>query len=145
MRAQLLIAVTQALSGRAPEAEASLAEAKKMREALVAKHPDRKKDTEGGIAVAEALLKGAKGDKAGAAQDLEKVVAKPPDREFGYFPGEMRTRVCLAELYADLGRNEEATEALKPVLARNPRFAPALGLANRIGLAVPEKPAPTRS
>jgi tetratricopeptide (TPR) repeat protein len=145
MRAQLLIAVIQALSGRATEAEASLAEAKKMRETLVAKHPDRKKDTEGGIAVAEALLKGASGDKAGAIQDLEKVVAKPPDREFGYFPGEMRTRVRLAELYADLGRNEEAAEALKPVLARNPRFAPALGLANRIGLAVPEKPAPTRS
>ena len=46
--------------------------------------------------------------------------------------GTFRLRVRLADALVTLGRPDEAREELRPVLAINPRFAPALAVIARI-------------
>lgn len=56
----------------------------------------------------------------------------PAPGGFGYFPARDMLQVALAKSLAAAGRPEEAEEALKPVLSRNPRFQPAVDVAARV-------------
>ena len=53
----------------------------------------------------------------------------------GYYPSEPMIRSLIAKNLAAAGKKAEAEEALRPVLLRNPNFAPALAVARRAGLA----------
>jgi tetratricopeptide (TPR) repeat protein len=125
-------AVVLALAGRAAEAEAEMA-------LLPAVPGDLEtKETEGlerGLLGARAALAGARGNTEEAVASLRAFLADEKVRDTGdfpYYPNTFRLRVRLADALVTLGRSDEAREELRPVLAVNPRFAPALGVIARI-------------
>ena len=125
-------AVILALGGRADEAETELAR-------LPAPPVDLEEKEKAAL---ETYALGPRAAIAGARGELEKAVGllravladeNVSDKgEFGYYPGTFRGRVRLADALVTLGRPDEAREELRPVLAVNPRFAPALGVIARI-------------
>jgi len=60
-----------------------------------------------------------------------------PTQGFGYYPGELMIRSLIAKNLAAAGKNAEAEEVLRPVLLRNPNFAPALAVATAAKLELP--------
>lgn len=90
---------------------------------------------EKGLAGPRSAIAAARGDLEGAVRLLREILADEKSRgsgEFGYYPNAFRLRVRLAGALVDLGRPDEAREELRPVLAVNPRFAPALEVIARI-------------
>ncbi len=82
-----------------------------------------------------AAIAGARGDLEGAVRTLRELLSDEKESEVGsfpYYPGTFRLRVRLADALVTLGRPDEAREELRPVLAVNPRFAPALAVIARI-------------
>jgi tetratricopeptide (TPR) repeat protein len=125
-------AVVLALAGRAAEAEAELALLPALPDDLEAKG---KEDLQKGLLGPQAAILGARGDLEGAIRLLRELLVEEKDSDgggFPYYPGTFRLRVRLADALVTLGRPDEAREELRPVLAVNPRFAPALGVIARI-------------
>jgi tetratricopeptide (TPR) repeat protein len=125
-------AVALALGGRLDEAEAELL--------LLPARPEGLDETERamlekGLAGPRSVIAGARGDLEGAVRLLREMLADEKPRGaggFSYYPSAFRLRVRLADALVALGRPEEAREELRPVLAVNPRFAPALEVIARI-------------
>jgi len=125
-------AVVFALAGRAAEAEAELARLPAVPEDLDAKE---KEGLGRGLLGFRAALAGAKGDLEEVVRSLRIFLAEDKAREAGdfpFYPNTFRLRVRLADALVTLGRADEAREELRPVLAVNPRFAPALAVIARI-------------
>lgn len=125
-------AVVLALAGRAGDAESELAGLPAFLEGLDEK--DRKA-LASSLAGPRAALAAARGDLGEAVRLLRDILAEEEKRDyggFGYYPGLFRLRVRLADALVTLGRPEEARAELRPVLAVNPRFAPALAVLARI-------------
>ncbi len=126
-------AVVLALAGRSEEAEAELAGLPALPEELDGKE---KEALEKSLLAPRAAIAGARGDLEEAVRSVRAVLADQNAggvAEFSYYPSAFRLRVRLADLLVTLGRPDEAREELRPVLAVNPRFAPALAVASRIG------------
>jgi tetratricopeptide (TPR) repeat protein len=131
-------AVVLALAGRAAEAEAELERLPALPADLEEK---QKAELERGLLGPKAALAGARGEHEEAVRLLRAFLVDERAREsgeFGYYPGAFRLRVRLADALVSLGRPEEAREELRPVLAVNPRFAPALEVIARIEGRAPE-------
>lgn len=125
-------AVVLALGGRAEEAEAELAKLPPFPDDL---EPKEREALQQSLAGPRAAIAGAKGDFAAAVSLLRELLAGEKDRgagDFGYYPAYFRLRTRLADALVTLGRRDEAREELRPVLAVNPRFAPALAVLTRI-------------
>ncbi len=125
-------AVVFALTGRVAESEAELARLPAAPEDLDAKD---KEALGRGLLGYRAALAGAKGDLEEAVRSLRAFLAEDKVRDAGdfpFYPSTFRLRVRLADALVTLGRPDEAREELQPVLAINPRFAPALGVIARI-------------
>lgn len=86
------------------------------------------------------LLAHARGRHAEAVAAFETGLPRKEDLMggFAYLPYSSLVRVALAECLRNLGRAEEAEKALQPVLARNPRFEPAVGELARVRESVSE-------
>jgi len=72
---------------------------------------------------------------AEAAEDLGKGIAEEGNFGLGgteYYSGKDTARILLSECFFRLGRKEEAEKALQPILARNPRYQPALDELARV-------------
>ncbi len=125
-------AVVLALAGRAAEAETELALLPAVPADLEAKE---KAGLQKGLLGPRAAIAGARGDLEGAVRTLRELLVEDKESEVGsfpYYPGTFRVRVRLADALVALGRPDEAREELRPVLAINPRFAPALAVIARI-------------
>lgn len=125
-------AVVLAAAGRADEAEQELGRLPALPADLDA---EAKTMHEKGLAAPRALIAAARGDLEGTVRLLGETVAAHDARgsaEFSYYPSAFRVRTRLALALVELGRAEEARETLRPVLAVNPRFAPALDVLARI-------------
>ncbi len=98
-------------------------------------------DFERSKAAITGLLAHVKGDHAAAVASLEKAIAPKDDMMggFDYVPYQSLMRVALAENLRQLGRFDDAQNALKSVLARNPHFQPAVAEMARL------KEAPTET
>jgi tetratricopeptide (TPR) repeat protein len=125
-------AIVLALAGRAVEAEAELA-------LLPAVPADLEAKEKGGLQKSllgpQAAIAGARGDLEGAVRLARELLVEDKESDAGsfpYYPGTFRVRVRLADALVTLGRPDEAREELRPVLAVNPRFAPALAVIARI-------------
>ena len=125
-------AVVLALAGRAAEAEAELARLPGYPGDLGAKERD---GYEKALRGPRAAIAGARGDTAGAVAGLRQVLAEEKmggGGGFPYYPSAFRLRARLADALVTLGKADEARRELEPVLAVNPRFAPALSVIARI-------------
>jgi tetratricopeptide (TPR) repeat protein len=124
-------AVLLALAGRADEAEAELARLPAVPEGL---EPKESAAVEKSLIGPRAAIAGSRGDLEGAVRSLRELLAeeKESDDGFAYFPRTFRLRVWLADALVKLGRPDEARAELRPCLAVNPRFAPALAVIARI-------------
>ncbi|MCL4809967.1 MAG: tetratricopeptide repeat protein [Thermoanaerobaculia bacterium] len=125
-------AVALALGGRPDEAEDELSRLPAPPADLDEKE---RAMLEKGLAGPRSAIAAARGDLEGAVRLLREILADEKSRgsgEFGYYPNAFRLRVRLAGALVDLGRPDEAREELRPVLAVNPRFAPALEVIARI-------------
>jgi tetratricopeptide (TPR) repeat protein len=106
------------------------------------KEPDaEKKGAEQGVA----LIRGVAAARSGRCEEAVALLrgSQQPESDFGlggtqYYPTKDFGRVLVAGCLHDLGRNDEAEKELEPLLKRNPRFAPAVAVAARLG---PGKPA----
>lgn len=120
--------------GRTAEAEASLAAA----DVKVLEDPkDPKSHEAAGRAldlVRGIVAMGARRDAEAVALLKAALEAKSQKGFEGsdYYPIDVRARLALASCLGRLGRTAEASEALEPILKKNPRFAPALEMAARI-------------
>ncbi|HQR44848.1 MAG TPA: tetratricopeptide repeat protein [Thermoanaerobaculia bacterium] len=123
-------AVILSLLGRSHEAAEELEAFSR----LLGDLPDEAKaswEREAGIA--RGFIAAHEGRHEEAAAAFRAAIPKgPAPGGFGYFPGMDMLRVALARSLAAAGRPEEAEEALKPVLSRNPKFQPAVDVAARI-------------
>lgn len=125
-------AVVLALAGRTAEAEAELA---RLPAAPADLDPKEKAEVEKGLLGPKAAMFGARGELEPAVSSLRALLADDKTRgagDFPFYPNTFRLRVRLADALVALGRPEEAREELQPVLAVNPRFAPALEVTARI-------------
>ncbi len=124
-------AVLLALADRADEAEAELAGLPAFPDDPVDKD---KADLEKALLGPRAAIAGARGKTEEAVGLLRTLLSqeKEGDGGFPYYPGTFRVRVRLADALVKLGRPDEARKELQPVLAVNPRFAPALDVLARI-------------
>ncbi|MBK9375146.1 MAG: tetratricopeptide repeat protein [Holophagales bacterium] len=125
-------AVVLALAGRVAEAESEIARLPAAPEDLDAKE---KEALEKGLLGPRAALAGARGDIEEAVRSLRAVLTEEKGSkagDFAFYPNAFRLRVRLADALVNLGRADEAREELRPVLAVNPRFAPALAVVARI-------------
>ncbi|HMM33546.1 MAG TPA: tetratricopeptide repeat protein, partial [Thermoanaerobaculia bacterium] len=125
-------AIVLALAGRVDEAEAELAGLPELPPDLDA---DGKAALERSLSGPKAAIAGARGDLEGAVRHFREILAAEKESgmgDFSYYPSIFRVRTRLADALVTLGRKEEAREELRPVLAVNPRFAPALEVLARI-------------
>ena len=124
--------VLLALGGRAVEAAGEL----ERLPALPEDSGDKEKASrDRGLLGPRAAIAGARGDLEEAVRLLRDYLGDEKVRESGdfpYYPSTLRLRVRLADALVSLGRPDEAREALRPALAINPRFAPALATIARI-------------
>lgn len=124
--------VVLALAGRAADAEAELEKLPDFPDGLEAKE---KEGYEKALRGPRAAIAGARGDAEGGVAGLRQVLAEEKMEGgggFPYYPSAFRLRVRLADALVTLGKAEEAREELRPVLAVNPRFAPALAVLVRL-------------
>ncbi|MBK9089651.1 MAG: tetratricopeptide repeat protein [Holophagales bacterium] len=125
-------AVVLALAGRSAEAETELELLPAVPADLEAKE---KEGLQKSLLGPRAAIAGARGDLEGAVRTLRELLVEDKESDVGsfpYYPGTFRARVRLADALVALGRPDEAREELRPVLAINPRFAPALAVVARI-------------
>lgn len=121
-----------ALAGRPDEAEAGLASLPALPAEL---DPKEKASYDHALLASRSALAAARGDLEGAVAairaylDAEKGMGS---EGFSYYPSTFRLRARLADALVKLGRPEEARAELRPVLAVNPRFSPALAVIARI-------------
>ncbi len=134
------------LSGRLDQAAAELARAN---EALSQLPEGERKEWSKGFDVAAGLLLQARGDHEGAVVALRRGLQGRVEQlydGFAYYPGTTFARVALAESLLALGRVDEAGDAVRAVVARNPRLAvvaPVLaGLKEKGWVEAPKRPAP---
>jgi len=119
-----------AISGRSREAAAELDALGKLIEGLPA---EAKESWEREMSLCRGFVASHEGRHEEAAQAFRKAIPKgPPAGGFGYFPVRDMLHVALARSLSELGRPDEAEDALKPVLSRNPKFQPALEVQERI-------------
>lgn len=127
-----------AVSGRSREAAAEL---DRLDALLADLSPEAKKSLEREAAISRGFIAAREGRHEEAVAAFREAIPKGPAAGgFGYFPGRDFLHVALARSLAELGRVDEAEEALKPVLSRNPKFQPALDLLARFKGATPAAP-----
>jgi tetratricopeptide (TPR) repeat protein len=125
-------AVLLALAGRADEAEAELT---RLPEAPPGLEAGDRAALERGLLGPRAAIAGVRGDLEGAVGSLRELLSeamKSDAGDFPFYPNTFRLRVRLAGALVELGRPDEARKELQPVLAVNPRFAPAIEVLARI-------------
>lgn len=121
-----------ALAGREAEAEAELAG---IPAAPADLDPKEKAAAEKALLGPRAAIASARGDREEAVRLLRAFLSEEKAAgggEFSYYPGVFQLRTRLANALVKLGRPDEARDELRPVLAVNPRFAPALDVIARI-------------
>lgn len=134
------------LSGRLDDAAAELARAN----GALAQLPEgERKDWSKGFDVATGLLLQARGDHEGAVSALRKGLQGRVEQlydGFAYYPGITFARAALAESLLALGRVDEAGDAIRAEVARNPRLAIVAPLVARLKeegwVEAPRRPAP---
>lgn len=125
-------AIVLAIAGRVEEAEAELAGLPELPPDF---DPKGKAALETSLSGPKAAMAVARGDLEGAVRHFREILATEAERgmgDFSYYPSIFRVRTRLADALVTLGRLDEAREELRPVLAVNPRFAPALEVLARI-------------
>jgi tetratricopeptide (TPR) repeat protein len=125
-------AVALARGGRPDEAEDELSRLPAPPDDLDEKEREM---LEKGLAGPRSAIAEARGDLEGAVRLLREMLTDDRSRgvaDLSFYPSPFRLRVRLADVLVTLGRPEEAREELRPVLAVNPRFAPALEVIARI-------------
>ena len=128
-------AAFSAFVGRSQEAMAQL---EPLRGLLVDLPQDAKENSEEALAAARGFIAAREGRHAEAAEAFRASIPKRPAAAgFGYFPARDMLRIALAQSLAAIGRADEAEEALKPTLSRNPKFQPALDALSRIRSGTP--------
>jgi tetratricopeptide (TPR) repeat protein len=98
-------------------------------------NPEKLKGYERQIAFVRGVVATKAGRFADGAELLGKALVEPGDAGLGgteYYSSKDTSRILLAECLFRLDRKEEAEKALQPVLARNPRYQPALDQLARI-------------
>jgi tetratricopeptide (TPR) repeat protein len=123
--------------GRRAEAETALAAVKvdDIAEPTSDEKGEKHKDVEDNVDLVRGVIAMGSGRDAEAVPLLSKAIERKVDRGLGstdYLPPQLFSRLALAKSLGRLGRVEEAEKALAPILARNPRFAPALEMIARI-------------
>jgi tetratricopeptide (TPR) repeat protein len=120
--------------GRTGEAEKILAgvDVKVFRDE---KDPSRNTGIDKDVHLIKGIIAAGAGHDAEAVTLLRDSLDRKDDKGLGstdYFPTQYFARMTLAQSLGRLGRTAEAAEALEPMLKKNPRFAPALGMLARI-------------
>lgn len=126
------LARIEIFAGRLDEAEVQL---QKAREAVEKMPASDRKDWTMALDVVAGLVLQARGDHEAAADALRKGLEGRVEQlydGFAYYPSTAFARVARAECLLALGRVEEAGEALRPVIARNPKFAAAVPVLARL-------------
>ncbi len=102
-----------------------------------------------GVEKGATMVRGIAAARSGRCEEAVALLRKiqQPEGEFGlggteYYPAKDFGRVLVAGCLNQLGRNEEAEKELEPLLKRNPRFAPAVAVAARLGPGRPAAEAP---
>ncbi len=126
---QLRRGLFAALLGRTAEAEAVIAPST----ALIADAPkEAKENLEVFLAAVRGFIAAREGRHAEAVEAFRAAIPERPETGNVYFPARDMLRIALSQSLAALGRADEAEEALKPILSRNPKFQPALDALSRI-------------
>jgi tetratricopeptide (TPR) repeat protein len=129
VQVQLRRGLFAALLGRTAEAEAMIAPSA----ALVADAPkEAKEDLEGFLAAVRGFIAAREGRHSEAVEAFRAAIPERVETGNVYFPARDMLRIALSQSLAALGRADEAEEALKPILSRNPKFQPALDALSRI-------------
>ncbi|MFI5180437.1 MAG: tetratricopeptide repeat protein [Thermoanaerobaculia bacterium] len=128
-------ALFAALMGRGEEARGLIQPVPGLLDGMPA---SAKEKAEEDLAAVRGVLAAREGRPDEAAEAFRASIPKGPAADgYGYFPGRDMLRVALAKSLVAAGRPEEAEEALKPVLSRNPKFQPALDALSRIRSGLP--------
>lgn len=127
-------AAFSAFVGRSQEAAAQIESLR----GLLEEFPlDAKENLEEILAAARGFSAAREGRHAEAVEAFRASIPRRPETGSVYFPGRDIVRIALAQSLAALGRADEAEEALKPTLSRNPKFQPALDALSRIRSGTP--------
>ncbi|HTS02509.1 MAG TPA: hypothetical protein VMN04_08295, partial [Thermoanaerobaculia bacterium] len=108
-----------------------------------AKDPERNASIDKDVKLIRGIIASGAGRDSEAVALLRDSLDRKDDKGLGateYFPAQYFERMTLARSLGRLGKTDEASEALAPILKQNPRFAPALEMLARIR---GEKPAST--
>ena len=131
-------AVLLARVGRADESEKVLAALESLVAPRAGEKEPVKKYPERDLAAIRGLIADARGQHEQAARFLRDALPERlPMNGLGFYPSEPMIRSVIAKNLAAAGKKAEAEEVLRPVLLRNPNFAPALAVATARGLDVP--------
>lgn len=107
------------------------------------KDPERNASIDKDVKLIRGIIASGAGRDSEAVALLRDSLDRKDDKGLGateYFPAQYFERMTLARSLGRLGKTDEASEALAPILKQNPRFAPALEMLARIR---GEKPAST--
>ena len=131
-------AIFLALLGRADEAATVLGVLEPLLLERASETASEKESVARDLAAIRGLIAEARGRHAEAAEFLGKAIpVQLQSHGFGYLQGEPLRRTRWARNLALAGRTDEAEAAMRPVLARNPNFAPALAVAAEFRLKMP--------
>ncbi len=114
-------------------AEASLKALRKV--TLPESEPERVKGYEHDLALVSGIVAARAGRFQEGADLFAKALSQDGPMGLGgteYYSTKDMGRILLSRCLASLGRNEEAEKALQPILARNPKFQPALDQLARL-------------
>lgn len=143
IRYQFHKAVLLARVGRPDESAQVLATLEPLVRAKAGQLDPDNKDVERNLSAIRGLIADARGRHEEAAEFLKKALSdRLPTDGLGEYPSDPMIRSLIAKNLAAAGKKAEAEEALRPVLLRNPNFAPALAVATARGL---EMPAPSEA
>jgi predicted Zn-dependent protease len=107
------------------------------------KDPSKNASIEKVVALVKGVIAAGAGKDAEAVALLKGSLDQKDDHGLGmtdYFPKQYFERMALAQSLGRLGKTDEASEALAPILKENPRFAPALTLLARVRGEKPAAP-----
>jgi tetratricopeptide (TPR) repeat protein len=94
------------------------------------KDPSKNDYIDKDVTLIKGIIEAGAGRDAGAVTLLRDSLDRK-DQGLGgtdYFPQQYFARMALARSLGRLGRTDEAADAIAPILKKNPRFAPAVGL-----------------
>ncbi len=131
-------AILLARVGRPDESEQILATLEPLVRAKAGQNEQEKSYVERDLSAVRGLIADARGRHEDAAEFLKKALSdRLPTGGLGDYPSDPMIRSLIAKNLAAAGKKAEAEEVLRPVLLRNPNFAPALAVAATQRLEVP--------